>query len=415
MKWLSLAFRNLLRNGRRSVTTMLAVSLGYAAINIFGGFTTYMFVSIRESFIHDQGNAHVQIWKKGYLEKGSLEPEKYFLTAEELGAIQEAVSEDPRVKLTAGTMQMTGFVDTGETSAIYIGFASKPSARDTIYESGTILFKDSDPYVGDPITDDTPFKIGITSGMAEKLNIGKDSDVILMAPTLDGQMNAIDAKVAQIIDVPAEILNDRYIYMPLSLAQDLYGTQGAGEVRVLLHDREDTHAVVADLQAALAAKGMDVEVKPWDQLSTMYTRTKKMFDIIFALVFGIIITIVTMSVLNTIGMAVVERTKEIGTLRALGLKRRGVVALFGIESCLLGLIGATLGLALTVGFAGLVDYVKPMWEPPMAARAVIWQIKLVPDYLIPSYVLLILLTFSAAIMPAKRAACQTIVDSLGHV
>ena len=122
-----------------------------------------------------------------------------------------------------------------------------------------------------------------------------------------------------------------------------------------------------------------------------------------------------MSVINTIGMAVIERTKEIGTLRAIGLKRPGVVRLFGIESALLGLIGASLGLLITVAFSLTVEIAKPLWNPPLTTRAVIWQIKLVPDYLVLSFTLLVLFTFLAAIMPARRAAWRGIVDSLGHV
>ena len=62
MNWISLAIRNLFRNTRRSVTTVAAVALGYAAINIFGGFANYMFASIQDGHIYEQLNGHVQIW-----------------------------------------------------------------------------------------------------------------------------------------------------------------------------------------------------------------------------------------------------------------------------------------------------------------------------------------------------------------
>ena len=96
------------------------------------------------------------------------------------------------------------------------------------------------------------------------------------------------------------------------------------------------------------------------------------------------------------GMAVVERTKEIGTLRALGLKQPGVVWLFGIESALLGIIGAVTGLLITISLALFVGAIKPTWEPPVTAREIVWEIRILPDYLLVTFCLLVVFTALAA-------------------
>ena len=72
----------------------------------------------------------------------------------------------------------------------------------------------------------------------------------------------------------------------------------------------------------LAAKGLKTEIKTWNELSLFYAKVKGMFDMIFMFIFSIVFIIVIMSVINTMGMAVMERTREIGTLRAIGLKQR---------------------------------------------------------------------------------------------
>ncbi len=414
MTWLSLAFRNLLRNARRSITTIAAVALGYAAVNVLGGFATYMFVSIREAYIYDQTNGHVQVWKDGARAYGGSDPGAYLLSEDDFEQVKAFAEEDDRVLLAAGMLEVKGNLDHDGVPAFFLSRAMKPSAQQAFYDAATALrARNNARYRGNPITDDTPFAIGITDGMAENLKLEIGASVILMAPTVQGQMNALDAEIFQIMDMPAEALNGRLIFMPLEMAQNLYDTGGVTSVRLLLKDGADTDAVVASLRAKFSDRGW--EILPWYEVSELYNRTKKMFDIIFGLVFAIIITIVTMSVVNTIGMAVVERTREIGTLRAIGLKRPGVVKLFGIESALLGLIGASLGFLLTVGFSLAVEAVKPLWNPPLTTRAVIWQIKLVPDYLLLSFGLLVLFTFLAAILPARRAAWRGIVDSLGHV
>ena len=414
MTWLSLAFRNLLRNARRSITTIAAVALGYAAVNVFGGFATYMFTSIREAYIYDQANGHVQIWKRDARDYGGADPGAFLLSAEDFAEIKAAAEKDDRIELAAGMLEVRGNVDYDGNQSFFLGRAMVPEEQDQIQEKATALRGRKDKrFEGTAITSATPESIGITTGMQKNFGLKLGADVTLMGPDVTGQLNGVNAQVTQILELASEKLNKRFVYLPLELAQAFYTTADVSCVRLLLKNEADTDFVTADLKKTFADR--DWEIFTWYEISDLYGRTKRMFDIIFGLVFVIIITISTMSVLNTIGMAVVERTKEIGTLRAIGLKRPGVVRLFGIESGLLGLIGALLGLLITVAFSLTVRAIKPMWDPPVSSRSVVWEIKLVPEYLVVSFVLLVLFTFIAAIAPARRAARQPVVDSLGHV
>ena len=414
MTWFSLALRNLLRNARRSITTIAAVALGYAAINILAGFSAYMFASIEDAHIYEQINAHVQIWKKGARDYGGADPGAYLISAEDFAAIKEFTAKDNRILLTAGLLEVKGNLDHNGTPGFFIGQAMVPEEKDAIHTRSTALRSaDGSTFKGKPITKDTPDGIAITTGMAENMGLEIDSSVILMAPSINGQMNAIDARIFQISDVASEALDNRYIFMPLGLAQGLYDTTSISCVRIMLGSGADTDTVAASLRERFPES--DWEIIPWYDVSKLYLRTKRMFDIIFGLVFAIITTIVTMSVLNTIGMAVVERTKEIGTLRAIGLKRPGVIMLFGIESALLGIIGAISGLIITISLALATGVLKPTWEPPVTAREIVWEIRVLPDYLLTTFLILVVFTSLAAIAPARRAAKQSIVDSLGHV
>lgn len=414
MNWISLALRNLLRNSRRSITTIAAVALGYSATNIFAGFAGYMFASIEEAHIYEQVNGHVQIWKKGARDYGGSDPAAYLIKADEFETIQAISAEDDRIELAAGMLEVKGNLDYDGKPGFFFGQAMVPSQKDDIFSRSTALKSASGPgAVGEKIRDETPYAISIAPGMAENLGLEPGTDVILMAPSISGQMNAVDAQVFEIVDVASEALNNRYVFMPLELAQGLYDTKGVSCVRILLSEDDDTDAVVETLRTRLSSE--EWEVIPWYEVSRLYLRTKRMFDIIFGLVFVIIATIVVMSVLNTIGMAVVERTREIGTLRAIGLKRPGVVRLFGIESAFLGVIGALTGLLITVGFSLFIHWLQPTWEPPVTAREIVWEIRILPKYLLITLMLLVFFTSLAAIAPARRAAKQSIVDSLGHV
>ena len=82
--WIKIAFRNLLKNRRRSLFTILAIGLGFAAVNLFGGFTSYMFTNLEDSYIYAQANAHITIFKKDFLTKGKLDPVAFLLAQEEI-------------------------------------------------------------------------------------------------------------------------------------------------------------------------------------------------------------------------------------------------------------------------------------------------------------------------------------------
>ncbi|MDO9111615.1 MAG: FtsX-like permease family protein, partial [Desulfatirhabdiaceae bacterium] len=137
--------------------------------------------------------------------------------------------------------------------------------------------------------------------------------------------------------------------------------------------------------------------------------------VIFLFLFIIVFIIVTMSVINTMSMAVLERTREIGTLRSLGLKRRGVLFLFAIESFLIG-IGGVAGGALVSFAAWLGVYCfKPMWTPPGITVQIPLRIIFTVEFFCYSSVFLLILCLVASLIPARRAANQNVVDALGHV
>ena len=95
--WFKIALRNLIKNRRRSVITILAIALGFAAVNLFGGFTEYMYRGNREAAILCKSHRTPHGLQEGFLEKGQLDPTRYLLTLEEMRAIEEICKKNPHV------------------------------------------------------------------------------------------------------------------------------------------------------------------------------------------------------------------------------------------------------------------------------------------------------------------------------
>ena len=117
---------------------------------------------------------------------------------------------------------------------------------------------------------------------------------------------------------------------------------------MLLADGVDLSVFFEQLNVLLAEADLDVEVVSWSGLSTFYNKVKDMFDVLFAFLFAIVFLIAAMSVVNMVSMAVLERTREIGTLRAMGANRSQVTRLFVLESALLAVFGIFSGIILTI-------------------------------------------------------------------
>jgi putative ABC transport system permease protein len=192
-------------------------------------------------------------------------------------------------------------------------------------------------------------------------------------------------------------------------------TEKAEQVVVLLDNWKETEAMRVRLGEKLEEAGLSCEIKTWNELSQFYNKVKGMMDMIFMFLFLIVFIIVVMSVVNTMGMAVLERTREIGTLRALGLKRRGVGLLFAIEGAMIGSLGSILGFFINASVWGLIEWISPTYTPPGVSSAVPLTIKLEPQVVVTLLVFLVFLSLMAAILPARRAARQNVVEALGHV
>jgi putative ABC transport system permease protein len=413
--WLKIGLRNLIKNRRRSGITISAIAIGFAAVNLFGGFQEYMYRGNRESAIYAGYQGHIIIFKKGYLKKGRLHPSRYLLNPSELQAIVDICEKNPHVLLITPQLWISGIVTNGYSSTIFLAQGIDPSAMDAFLDQSKYFKELGIQFEGKKLDNDKFYGVAIASDLASLLDLKPGSYAVALTNTVEGQMNALDMEVFNIFESGVEELKDKWMLVPYRFAQSLYDTQGADRIAVLLDEVGNTEHVRAQLVAAFSQLGLDFEIKTWDEFSQWYRDVKNMFDMIFLFLFIIMFVIVVMSVTNTMSMSVLERTREIGTLRALGLKRQGILVLFAIESILLGICGLIGGVFLSLLGWGWFKFFEPMWNPPRISILIPMRIEIVPAYLVCSFFLLLILCMIAALIPARRAALQNVIEALGHV
>jgi putative ABC transport system permease protein len=416
---LKLALRGLLRNRRRSLVTMLTIALGFSAIVLFAGYTHNVYSGLSRLAIHGEMLGHLTLNKRGMRTEGKLDPERYLLTAAEVEAITKLLKDEQHVELISPRMAMSGLVSNGRVSTIFIAEGIEPAAMERLQKNVLTDFEMNTGYgdlVKQKLDPAHPDVVGLSEGLIEMLRLSVGDQAQILVNTLSGQANALDVTVGNSFNTGNARSNDKFAFVSLALARSMLDAEGRAErMIILLDDVNNTEAMRDLLLKKMTAAGFDVEINTWQELSDFYNQVHGMFDMMFGFIFSIVLTVVVMSVANSMGMTVVERTREIGTLRAIGLKRSGVVRLFTTESMLLTLIGCVAGLALSLLVRWGVNNANITYIPPNSVSPMPLLVDLDVERTILAFILMGVVGTVAAYMPARRAAKKDIIDALGHV
>ncbi len=406
--FLKIAFLNVLRNNRRTTITVLAIVFGSVSLIVFGGFVQSMYDGLRESMIRSQ-LGHLQVYKKGFSEFGTLEPEKYLLTAKESRQIVEIIEAQKGVEIVTSRLNFSGLLSNGKTSMGIFGVGMDADKEALMNSSVKIL-------EGDDLFPDDLESALIGEGLSRSLNIKPGDWLTLLSSTADGAVNAVDINVSGIISTGIKEVDDRVIRANLPHIQNLMFTDSLTRVVVLLEKTKDTKGVKASLERAFAAKGLDIEIKTWHDLAGYYRKVVDMFDGVFGFIKVIVVVIVILGIANTMMMAVMERTSEIGTVRALGNTRSEILILFMTEAAYLGIIGGLAG--IVVGYLAAKgisagDFMMP--PPPGGTTGFPIRILVIPRLLWEAFLLGFTAAVVSSIYPSIKASRLKIIEALRFV
>ena len=407
-RWWRLAARNLFRHGRRTVLTGSIVVVGFVAVTMTAGFVSQTFSSLKATTIRATGG-HLRLLDPRAA--GKTDDEAASLMLDDWQGLAALVQRDPRVVQSMPKLSFFGLVAKGEKSAAYLGTGTIPALeRNASLASDTVV---SGAFLSHPDADE----VMLGSGLARAVGAKVGELVTVMATTPDGALNAVDASVEAVLSYPIKELDDRLLYLPYTAAAKLLKSEGkANMLVVLLKDEADVEAVARDLVRSLAAAGRPVVVKTWLETAAFYKQVKLLYIAIFFFMGLVLSTVVILATANTMTMSVFERTREIGTLLAIGMERGQIRSLFLLEGVLLGLggslIGAILSLLLRIALNASGIMLPP---PPGGTHGNPLHVDFIPLAYGLGFVIMSLTLLIAAWWPARRAARLNPVEALGHV
>ncbi|WP_243302997.1 ABC transporter permease [Geothrix oryzisoli] len=409
-----LALRNLLRQRRRTALTLMVVVAGFLALALAGGFMAQTFQGLSDSAIRG-GLGHLQVMPPGALEGDEAQSlEKALPDGEALAA---RLRRDPAVAEVLPRTQFMGLLSSGAKSVAFLGTAVDPvlepkhmACLDALKNGAKAPGGAGSRWLS---ADPSAREVILGAGLARSLGASVGSLLTLMSTTRDGALNAVDVEVVGLQDLGLRELNDRLLTVSLATAGQLVDAGSArSRLSVVLKRPQDTAAELARIQALLP----ETSVKPWFELASFYRQVKLLYYAIFGFMGLVLFLVVLLATANTLLMSVMERVREFGVLRAMGLQPGQLVALLQWEGAFLGLFGSLLGLAATLVLrAGLNALHIQMPAPPGTSHGYELDIHFVPMvYAIVALGLQATLQLSA-LFPGLKAARLRIVEALRHV
>jgi putative ABC transport system permease protein len=459
---LKIAFRSIFRNHRRSLTTILTIAVGTAAMLVFAGYALYDVYVLQTTTVERGG--HLTVFRKGYFDFGSGDPSIWSI-ADYAGLVRLIKADPVLASLTAVVtpVQFLGGIaenpeNSGSRTFFATGFVPADQTRMQHWDEYDI----GRDLTGVGLQSDDPSRGVIGVGFARYLGlcqrlrlrdcpqppanspVASNGDVAslprqdfsslavrgaaqsgapridLMAATAGGAPNIVTMKIGRVERQGAKEMDDGFVMMNLALAQALVygrGEHKATGIILQLHRTEDIPAARARLDAVFAARHLSLEVRDFREINTYYGQTLSFFRSMFSFIAVLIAIVVLFTVSNTTSMSVVERIDEIGTVRALGLRRGKIRSQFVFEGAMLGLLGATLGVGLAFAAAAIINNAGLTWTPPGDAHPIPLKLYMLgaAGVIGGVWALLTLVATVAALVPASRAARLVIVDALRHV
>jgi ABC-type lipoprotein release transport system permease subunit len=334
---LQIAWRNLWRNPRRTLITMAAIALGYAMLLLFAS----LLAGLTQQMI-DNGTrlslSHIQVHAPGYAPDRSIYKTLGGRAGTDVKRLLAAITADARVQAAAPRVYGYGLASSTQHSAGTEILGVVPDQEQRVTRLHARLVK------GTYLSTQTPKGVVVGEKLAQAIGVDIDAEMILVTQAADGSLGNDLFTVVGIFRTGLEALDRGLVLMPLSALQELLSLAPGRihEVGVVIADAAGATAVAAELEHRLS-EIIPVRVQGWPALAPDLAEYVRLSCSNSTVLFFIVFLVAVIGIMNTMLMAVFERTHELGVLMALGMRPVQVIGLIIAEAGGLAVASLVLG------------------------------------------------------------------------
>ncbi|MCK4890402.1 MAG: ABC transporter permease [Candidatus Aminicenantes bacterium] len=421
MSLVKLGLRNIFRFKKRTLITLSSVSIGLALLIIGITFMNGIDKQSLSNIINSQ-TSHLKIFRNGYYENKDEFPSDKII-----GECEQLIKKIRKLDSVSGAerrIMFPGSLIKGSDEFPCIGVGIEPEFDPFVFNIKESLIE------GDWLGKDE-YDILIGKSLAGDLGLGVGDIVTARVITsrVDNQFtwNAVDFEIIGIFDTSNPNVNSGYVFLPLASAQETMSLDsGVTEIVVRLNSDEEKKILELKeiIQNEIKSSAYDYKVFSWDQLAGNFLAISKMKTKNTSMLIMIMLFIASMGIINTMLMAVHERTREIGMMMAMGMKKSEIKKVFLFEGGFIGVLGSLLGCII----GGLGSWYFEVYGMSMRSFgdtyteivAAIYPVKdtfyadLTFEPLFYTFLLGTIISVVATYYPASKAAKMDPVEALRH-
>lgn len=392
MLFLKLAYRNIFRQKRRSFFTILSIMGSFVLCSMAIGLVYGTYGKVINTFTSGH-SGHIQIHAPGFLERPSL-----FKNIKDIDSVSLVLKNHPEIKSFSPRVMSSVLSSLGEktTGAKIFGITPSLESKTTTMNQKI----DQGHFLSDEINND----VVLGHALAKILDAKIGDSLILMTQAADGSMANDAFKVVGIFKESSDSMEARHIYMNLEYAQDfLVLGRRVHEVAISVGNFNEAQKI----SDALAKDLPQLDVSPWQVIEAEFYKAMKADQTGIWINLGILIFIVSIGVLNTVLMTILERTREFGILKAIGTRPRDIFIMVIMETSMLAFVSIFIGfffaLAINFKLSTLgIPYPMPIEIGGMALHHLYSEVTFF-NLWIPAMVVT-LSSVGVSVIPALRAA-----------
>lgn len=400
MGW-RLPLRSLWRNRRRTLLSLAVVALGTAVSLFVLGFLEASRDQIKDSTVRQFGNLQIA---SPLLWEDTAEGYEYLIPPGDVARLASLLAAEPSYRGSTRQLQFAGLLGAGKATQVVRASAIEPA--NGVLDFADLAVEGRGLGLGDSAS------IFIGRSLAKRLSLRVDDVVTLTLTTVDGAYNASPFRIVGVYQYSNEQFESQVVFVPLPFAQRLLNTQGVDRVVVALDAIDSTPGARSRLASGLAEAGLALEPRTWDELSPFYKQLSAYFDALFGFLTLAVSILVFFIILQVLTLAFLERTREIGTLRALGTTRGEVFRQFFAESAWLAVLGSLAGVLLGVLFAWGFNAARIEWLPPGTIDPSVLSSRIDFGTAALPFAISALATLLSALYPSTQASRLRVVDAL---
>jgi putative ABC transport system permease protein len=331
-----MAFRNIFRQKRRTLFTGLSVGGGFALAAIFIGWADGSYNSIINQFTRSRFG-QIQVHAAGYLDKPTL-----YKTIPDPARIEPLLDRTRGIDSWAPRVYAAGLASVGDKTAGVQIIGIDPGREERTTRISRMIVR------GGLLAGPDARQALVGRGLADILGARPGDDVVLLSQGADGSIAEDKFALAGVVSTGDDVTDRTAFYLPLGTAQDFLVLDGrVHEIAVVITKLGRARAISAELGAAIGDRAVAVE--PWQVFAKAFYQAMRADKAGMWVMLLVIVIIVAVGVLNTVLMAVLERRREYGLLKALGTKPGRIVRLVLLEVLFLSILASLAGAAVGLG------------------------------------------------------------------